>query len=71
MVCSGAPFQKTMASLPKLSPLTVTLKGTLLTGTLFGVRTVIEGGDQETPRCSDRGCRIQRRIRSQTELAAN
>ena len=40
----GIPFQKTMESVPKLTPLTVMVNGTLPTGTLLGDSSVIEGG---------------------------
>ena len=41
----GVPCQNTTASVPKLMPLIVMVKGTLLTGTLPGVNVVIEGGE--------------------------
>src|SRR5579863_4578866 len=48
LVFSGVPFQKTTASVPKLLPLIVMVKGTLLTGTLSGVNAVIAGGANTT-----------------------
>jgi hypothetical protein len=38
-----------MASVRKFVPLTVRAKGTLLTGTLFGTNSVIEGGENVLP----------------------
>jgi len=46
----AVPCQNTMASVPKLLPLTVMVKGTLLTGTLFGVKAVIAGEDNMSTR---------------------
>src|SRR5579863_620420 len=48
LVFIGTPFQKTTASVPKLLPLIVMMKGTLLTGTLSGVNVVIAGGEKTT-----------------------
>jgi hypothetical protein len=48
LVFRGVPFQKTTASVPKLLPLIVMVKGTLLTGTLSGVNAVIAGGANTT-----------------------
>jgi len=45
VVLRGVPFQTTVASVRKFVPLTVRAKGTLLTGTLFGANSVIEGGE--------------------------
>jgi hypothetical protein len=45
IVNKGAPFQNTTASVPKFSPFTVIVKGTLLTGTLLGVSAASEGGE--------------------------
>src|SRR5579872_3157410 len=41
----GVPCQNTTASGRKLLPLMVIVKGTLLTGTLPGVNSAIEGGE--------------------------
>jgi hypothetical protein len=41
----GVLFQNTTASVPKLLPLMVIVKGTLLTGTVSGVNVTIEGGE--------------------------
>jgi hypothetical protein len=46
IVNRGVPFQNTTASVPKLSPSMVMVKGTLFTGTLLGVNAVIEGGEK-------------------------
>jgi hypothetical protein len=43
VVRKAVPFQKTIASGPKLVPSTVIVKGTLLTGTLAGDSSAIEG----------------------------
>ena len=43
LVFRGVPFQKTTASVPKLLPLIVMVKGTLLTGTLSGVNVIYRG----------------------------
>src|SRR5580692_4625750 len=48
LVFRGVPFQKTTASVPKLLPLIVMVKGTLLTGTLSGVNADIAGGENTT-----------------------
>lgn len=48
LVFSGVPFQNTTASVPKLLPLIVMVKGTLLTGTLSGVNAVSAGGENTT-----------------------
>jgi hypothetical protein len=47
-VNSGVPFQKTTASVSKLLPLTSIVKGTLLTGALFGNNLMIKGGEEES-----------------------
>jgi hypothetical protein len=44
VVDCGVPCQKTTASVVKLLPLIVIMKGTLLTGTLPGVNVMIDGG---------------------------
>ena len=44
----GRPCQNTTASVPKLAPLIVIVKGTLLTGTLSGVNAVTAGGENTT-----------------------
>src|SRR5262245_57017860 len=43
VVGNGVPFQKTVASVPKLSAFRVRVNGTLLTGTVFGTMEVSEG----------------------------
>src|SRR5205814_7012062 len=47
VVNNGVPFQKTTASASKLVPFTSMVKGTLLTGALFGNNDVTEGGEEE------------------------
>jgi hypothetical protein len=45
LVDNGFPFQKTIASVPKLAPSTSMVKTTLLTGALSGDNAVMEGGE--------------------------
>jgi hypothetical protein len=43
-------FQKTTASVPKFSPVTVIVKGTLLTGTVLGESCMSAGGVKLVPK---------------------